>query len=86
MAVDPNLTTLLKRYEELRSAGRPVTPEELCQGRPELLDELRHNLEVLALLDSLLGEKTADAATLVAPDAGPAAPPGPRRRPARPPT
>jgi hypothetical protein len=71
MAINPDLTTLLKRYEALRSSGRSVTPEELCRDRPELLDELRQNLQILALLDSLLQERPQESVTLLGP--GPAA-------------
>ena len=87
MSADPSITDLLRRYEDLRSAGQPATPEEVCRDCPELVDLLKQHLLVLGFLDSVLVNKTDDSQTVEAPAAGeaPAAPPagsgaGPRYR------
>jgi tetratricopeptide (TPR) repeat protein/tRNA A-37 threonylcarbamoyl transferase component Bud32 len=87
MSADLSITDLLRRYEDLRSAGQPATPEEVCRDCPELVDLLKQHLLVLGFLDSVLVNKTDDSQTVEAPAAGgaPAAPPagsgaGPRYR------
>jgi serine/threonine protein kinase len=47
MPEDTRLSDLLLRWEELHEQGRDVSPEELAEGRPELLEPLRR--QVLAL-------------------------------------
>jgi hypothetical protein len=68
MPVDPRVVELLLRYEELRDAGRPPTPEELCAGSPELLDQVRRCLGRMAALDGFIGDTRVGH--------GPAAEPG----------
>jgi hypothetical protein len=41
MPADSHITALLRRYEELRDAGRPVTVEEVCRDCPEMVGELK---------------------------------------------
>jgi serine/threonine-protein kinase len=62
MPVNSRVVNLLLRYEELREAGRSPTPEELCAGCPELLDEVRRRLGHIAALDRHLGDTPSEAA------------------------
>src|SRR5262249_62284958 len=41
------VSDLLSRWQELRSLGQEVSPEALCADHPELLDELRRQVEAL---------------------------------------
>ena len=66
MSEHPSITELLRRYEDLRSAGRPATPEEVCRDCPELVDQLKQHLLVLGFLDSVLVNKTDDSQTVEA--------------------
>jgi hypothetical protein len=68
MPVDPRVVDVLLRYEDLCQAGRSPTPEQLCTGCPELLDEVRRRLGHIAALDSILGDTKAVAAPAAAPD------------------
>jgi DNA-binding beta-propeller fold protein YncE len=43
--------SLLSRWQRLRAAGQDVTPEALCAGCPELLDEVRPMVEALKRLE-----------------------------------
>lgn len=45
MAVDDRLVDLLLRWEELRDQGQSVRPEELCRDCPELLEEVRRQVQ-----------------------------------------
>ena len=54
MSLHPRLLDLIVRYEEAREQGRPVTPEELCRSCPELLEELRRNLQGLEAVDQMV--------------------------------
>jgi tetratricopeptide (TPR) repeat protein/tRNA A-37 threonylcarbamoyl transferase component Bud32 len=72
MPADPNITALLRRYEELRNAGQPVTPAEVCRDCPEMAEQLQRHLEALAFLDSVLAEQTGQSSTVIAPDGLPA--------------
>jgi serine/threonine protein kinase len=52
-----DLSELVLRWQELRGRGRNVTAEELCAGRPELLDDLRSHLAALAEMEKFLGSE-----------------------------
>ena len=41
---------LLSRWRELRAQGQEVSAEDLCGGRPDLLERLRHHLRAAGLL------------------------------------
>ena len=41
------VSELLLRWEELRAVGRPVSAEELCGDRPELVEEVRRQIRAL---------------------------------------
>src|SRR5262245_25478369 len=45
MSPDWRVRELLRRYLELREAGIPVSPEELCRDCPELLAELNRRIQ-----------------------------------------
>ena len=47
MERDDKFDELLDRWEELREAGTPVSPEELCRDCPELLDDVRRQVEAM---------------------------------------
>jgi serine/threonine-protein kinase len=46
---------LLLRWLELREQGQGASAEELCAGRPDLLDELRRQIEALGSMEQFLG-------------------------------
>jgi len=47
MVFDPRIAHLLLRWEELRSQGRILSPEELCRDCPDLLSEIVKGLHGL---------------------------------------
>ena len=47
MTQDPRLGDLLLDWEEAVQQGRPVSAEELCRDCPELLDDLRRQIQAL---------------------------------------
>jgi serine/threonine-protein kinase len=61
MTVDPRLSDLLVRWEELREQGQPAAVEELCRDFPELAEELRRRVRALEALDPVLREAPAAA-------------------------
>jgi serine/threonine-protein kinase len=65
MPPDVAVSDLLLEWEEREVAGRPVTPEELCRSRPELLGELRRCIDLLRFVSPLfdLDGAKADGAT-----------------------
>src|SRR5262249_30587805 len=48
---------LLLAWEEARARGAPVSAEELCRGRPELLEEVRRRLAALEAVYQALDTK-----------------------------
>jgi hypothetical protein len=67
----------LLRWEELRARGQHVSPEELCQDCPELLEEVRFRIEALEALYRL----PVGSLTLVSTLRRPAGPPGAEAEP-----
>jgi hypothetical protein len=64
MPSDLGVSDLLLEWEDRAAEGRPVSPEELCRARPELLVELRHGIDLLRFVSPLLeldGETAAGA-------------------------
>ena len=59
-ASDPN--ELLLRWQDLRRDGQSPTPEELCAGCPDQVEELRRRIVALQSMEAMLGvgERTAD--------------------------
>jgi tRNA A-37 threonylcarbamoyl transferase component Bud32 len=53
MATIPSLADLVIRWQELRRQGKPASPEEVCAGCPERLEELKGHLEAVAQLEDL---------------------------------
>jgi len=51
MSREIQITELLRRWEQVRHEGRDIALEELCEDRPELLDELRARVNLLPALD-----------------------------------
>ena len=49
---DDTIDELIDRWEELRAAGRDISAEELCREWPELLGEVRRQIESLRWLPS----------------------------------
>ena len=54
------VTQLVLHWQELREQGRTVSAEELCAGCPELLDDVRGQIEALASMEQLLGARGGD--------------------------
>jgi eukaryotic-like serine/threonine-protein kinase len=49
------LDELLNRWEEGLENGQAITPEQLCEDHPELLEELREQIQVLQAVDARFG-------------------------------
>jgi serine/threonine-protein kinase len=64
MSTDARVSELLLRWEERREQGRPVSPEDLCQDSPELLDELRRLVGALEAMNPLIQPPPSDTPTL----------------------
>ena len=54
MVIDEQLVELLMEAEDLLAQGCPVTAEKLCPETPELWMTLRHLLDGLGRVNSLL--------------------------------
>ena len=68
MTVDTRVAEILDRWEETREEGCELTPEELCAECPELLDEVRRQIQALQNIDDRLRTKTRDASTQITDD------------------
>jgi two-component system sensor kinase len=53
MMLDARLAELLLRWERLRAQGQVVSPEELCRGCPDMLDELIKGMHALPTIHTL---------------------------------
>ncbi len=58
-----DLEVLLDLWEEARDRGEPVSPEQLCRDRPDLLEELTKLVAELQSADAFLGDHTVAEAT-----------------------
>jgi serine/threonine-protein kinase len=56
MSPGPTRSDLLLRWQEAREEGQELSAEELCRDQPELLDELRREIELLVYMDRLRGD------------------------------
>jgi serine/threonine-protein kinase len=65
MTTTTALSELLLRWQELRSEGQHVCAEDLCAGCPELLPELRQQMEALRSMEALLGMRNGEAPAAV---------------------
>ncbi len=55
---DTRLDDLLVRWEERYQEGEVLSPEELCRDCPELLEEVRRQIEKLQRVKALMGFRT----------------------------
>ena len=55
MSHESDLLDLVVQWEERCAAGQPISPDELCRDRPELLTGLRGRLRALAAMQPVLG-------------------------------
>jgi tetratricopeptide (TPR) repeat protein len=55
MADTPTINELVLRWQELREQGQNVSAEELCADRPELLDDVRRQIDALRSMEQFLG-------------------------------
>jgi serine/threonine protein kinase len=53
--MNPMLDELLNRWEEALENGHAITPEQLCENHPELLESLREQIQVLQAVDARFG-------------------------------
>src|SRR5262245_937924 len=70
------LTELRLRWQEHRDRGEAVSPEELCADCPELLDELRGQIDALQAMEAALGLGRRAVPPALQPARAPVAPPG----------
>src|SRR6516164_564936 len=66
--IENQLLDLLERWDEARRAGSEITPEALCVGCPELVDELRRRIVALESFSTFMaasgsGETTSRVGT-----------------------
>jgi serine/threonine protein kinase len=54
MAPDERILALLQQREALQGEGKEISPEELCAGCPELLEQLQRALRTLERVDTAL--------------------------------
>jgi eukaryotic-like serine/threonine-protein kinase len=57
-----DIEILLDLWEEARDRGEPVSPEQLCRDRPELLEELASLVAELQAADAFLEDQTVSEA------------------------
>src|SRR5262245_6355802 len=62
---DEQLDHLLDRWLEGQEEGRPVSPEDLCVGQPDLLPSLRLRIDALARIERLMSSETPAAPDLM---------------------
>ncbi|MFH1924458.1 MAG: serine/threonine-protein kinase, partial [Planctomycetota bacterium] len=60
MAEAHNVTTLVARWEELKSRGQPVAVEELCRDCPELAQGVRERIRALESFNRVIGSIGAE--------------------------
>lgn len=53
--IDAVVDELLNRWEESCERGQPLSPEELCQDHPELLEALKWHIHALQAVDARFG-------------------------------
>src|SRR5437764_365578 len=79
MSNDERASELLEVWEERAERGEPVTPEELCGDRPDLLPALRQRIQERHDRGTPIDTTRTDGRPGAAPDdEGDPAPPGPR--------
>ncbi len=55
------LSQCLQRWDLLRKQGQTVEPEELCRDYPEILEELKRQIQGVAAVEALLGAENGQA-------------------------
>jgi serine/threonine-protein kinase len=70
MAATMALGELLLRWQELHSEGQHASAEHLCADCPELLPELRQQIEALRAMEALLGMRNGEDPAAIRPGAG----------------
>jgi Leucine-rich repeat (LRR) protein len=71
MQEKPTLAQLVSRWQQLQQQGQAVSPEELCAGCPEHLDELRRRLSEDATVERFPQLSRLQGTTPSLPAAGP---------------
>ena len=61
MTDDPRLVELLDEWEEAQEEGCEVSPEQLCDDCPELLEELQRQIQILRGFDDRVKTQDGDA-------------------------
>jgi serine/threonine protein kinase len=56
--MNPLIDELLNRWEECLEDGQQLSPEQLCQDHPELLEELRWQINALQAVDARFGARS----------------------------
>src|SRR5262245_61189962 len=66
------ISELILRWQNDRNRGQDVTPEELCVGHPEWLEEIRRQLKAIRAMEQALGVgmETTDVADAASPHIG----------------
>jgi serine/threonine-protein kinase len=54
MATEPSLADLVSRWQELHRQGKPASPEEVCAGCPERVEELKRHLQAVGAMEGFL--------------------------------
>jgi outer membrane murein-binding lipoprotein Lpp len=72
MAVESQLSELLSIWEVRRDQGHPASPDELCAGCPELLEELKRRVRALESLNAILDVLRNGEASVSTPPSDPA--------------
>src|SRR3954451_21224476 len=60
MAAATSVQTLVSLWQQHRAAGRDLPLDELCQGHPELVDELGRQIRLLQRMEALVQPAPAD--------------------------
>src|SRR5262245_59815740 len=55
-----SVSALVVRWQELRQQGQDVSAKELCAGCPELLDDVKRQIQALASMEQFLAPTFAD--------------------------
>jgi serine/threonine protein kinase/Tfp pilus assembly protein PilX len=63
----PTVETLVSHWQRCRQQGQPLTPEQLCADCPELLPEVRQQIDAVANMEALLEARPNLAAETAVP-------------------
>src|SRR4051812_34870045 len=62
--LSPEVASLVSRWEQMRLQGQSLSAAELCRECPELLPEVRRQLEALANMAAFVGDTGSVPATV----------------------